>query len=102
MLGEEELHQQSVGAAVILAENGIDVGIKAYDKFENKEISFLCTKDDEYKSFITDGEVRMLSVILEEGAEPLLFASEPKGKQIIAYRYENPNGERFLVFLFEE
>lgn len=88
-------------AAVILTERGVDVGFEDICELVNEKISFLCTEDKAYRSFISKGEVRMLKPQLKEGAEPLLFSTTPKGRDTVAYRYENPKGERFLVFLFE-
>ena len=43
----------------------------------------------------------MLTPVLKESAEELLFATEQNNTCTVAYKYENANGERFLVFLFE-
>ena len=88
-------------SAVILAQRGVDVGLSSFDRFERKEIAFLSTDDLEWKSFIENGTVRMLSAALNEDAKPLLFSYTPSGTEPIAYAYENQSGERFLVFLFE-
>ncbi|MBQ9783747.1 MAG: hypothetical protein IJW44_04435 [Clostridia bacterium] len=88
-------------SAVILTQRGVDVGLSSYGALAEQTVSFLCTRDESFKSLITDGEVRMLPATLREGAEPLLFSTDPTGKQTVAYRYENGSGERFLVFLFE-
>lgn len=88
-------------SAVILTERGIDVGLASYGALYDKNIHDLCTNDPEYKSFISEGDVRMLSCTLAENAQPLLFVSNPKKENTLAYRYENAKGERFLVFLFE-
>lgn len=84
-------------SALILTERGIDVGLESAGMLEEADISFLYTKDPSYKSYITDGSIRRLSARLKESAEPVLLS--PEG--IVAYRYENREGERFLVFLFE-
>ena len=88
-------------SAVILTQRGIDVGLDAYGTLQKKTISFLCTEDPAYKSFITDGAVRALPATLRPDAQPLLFSTDPKGKETMAYRYENAEGQRFVVFLFE-
>ncbi len=87
-------------SAVILSEKGIDVGLERYGGFEEKNIQFICT-DDEFKSHITDGNVRFLSAKLKKEAKPVIFISEQREKVPMAYKYENKNGERFLVFLFD-
>ena len=88
-------------SAIILTQRGVDVGIKEYGRLVDKNISFLCTNDVEYKSFISKGNVKMLLPALEDTAEPLLFSTEQNNTDTVAYKYENANGERFLVFLFE-
>ena len=89
-------------SAVILSERGVDVGFSAAGDLEKKKISFLSTEDPEYKSFITYGGARVLSPTLKEGARPILFAYSGANEVFpYAYTYENANGERFLVFLFE-
>ena len=87
-------------AAVILAERGVDVGLQSHSGLETESITYLCTCDPEYKSFITDGKVRVLRAALAPNAEPVLF-STTHGMRPMAYRYENKAGQRFLVFLFE-
>ena len=64
-----------------------------------KTIGFLYTANPEHKTPITDGQVRVLDATMKETARPLLFYSAKE--KPIAYCYENKNGERFLVFLFE-
>ena len=88
-------------SAVILTQRGVDVGLKEYGNLVNKNISFLSTNDTEYKSFISNGNVKMLTPTLKDSATPLLFSTEPNNTDTVAYKYENANGERFLVFLFE-
>lgn len=87
-------------AAVILTERGVDVGLLGHSGLKTESITYLCTKDPEYKSFITDGKVRMLHADLAAEAEPVLF-STTHGMRPMAYRYENKAGQRFLVFLYE-
>lgn len=87
-------------AAVILAERGVDVGLRSHNGLEAEDITYLCTKDPAYKSFITDGKVRVLRGDLAPTAEPVLFSTTPTPHPM-AYRYENGSGQRFLIFLFE-
>ena len=88
-------------SAVILTERGVDVGLADHGEMKKEEIPYLCTRDPEFKSFISDGTVRVLNASLAEGAEPVLFSTKPGDKKPMAYRYENKDGQRFLVFLFE-
>lgn len=88
-------------SAMILTERGVDVGLESFDKLNNRAIAFLCTENPEHKSYITNGNVRVLDAVLKDGAKPVLFFTEKNQPTPFAYRYENENGERFLVFLFE-
>lgn len=88
-------------AAVILAERGVDVGLADYGAMQRERIPYVCTKDPEYKSFISRGTVRYLDATLASGADAVLFATKPGEKRPLAYRYENESGQRFLVFLLE-
>jgi hypothetical protein len=88
-------------AAVILTERGVDVGLASYGAHRAAEISFLTNGDPECKSYIESGNVRAPEVSLKSGAEPLLYSAKLDKKEPFAYRYENENGERFFVFLFD-
>lgn len=88
-------------SAVILSERGVDVGMAGGGVWDRENIAFLCTEDREYKSFISDGMARTLSVRLSERARPVLFSTGNDEEKCMAYRYENAQGQRFLVFLFE-
>ena len=71
-------------SAVILSERGVDVGLKNFDKLFDKELSFICTNDPEYRSFISNGKVRFLPTELCDSATPVLYFSEPHKKNITA------------------
>lgn len=88
-------------SAVILTQRGVDVGIKSFGGFVKKNIGRLCTDDPEYISYISDGKVRFLPAELKDSASPLLYSDSPDKNNTLAYSYENEEGERFLVFLFE-
>ncbi|MBQ8387454.1 MAG: hypothetical protein IJX46_00830 [Clostridia bacterium] len=88
-------------AAVILTERGVDVGLESYGRHEQKKITYLCTDDPEFRSYITKGQSKMLKATLKPSAEPLIYSAEPSGNIPFAYRYENEKGERFFVFLFD-
>ena len=99
-LGLSELKNGAVldaVSAVILTQRGIDVGLKSYGAFYERSISFLNTEDAEFKSYIANGNVRFLSCELCGGARAVLFANGDAA----AYTYENADGDRFFVFLYE-
>lgn len=88
-------------AAMILTERGVDVGLSAIGGLVNSTITFLGTADPTHKTPVTDGQVRVLKATCKDTCEPVMWATEPTCTGPMAYRYENANGERFLVFLFE-
>lgn len=88
-------------SAVILTQRGVDVGLRDECKLEQRNISFLRSNDPEEKSFISDGQAKVLFPTLAQNAEVLMYALDREREYPIAYRYENENGQRFLVFLFE-
>lgn len=89
-------------SAVILTERGVDVGLDTYKRpLCARNYSLVRTEDPAYKSFITNGEVKALDATLKPSAKPLLYATHKGEEQVFAYRYENADGQRFLVFLFE-
>ena len=89
-------------SAVILTERGVDVGLDSYFlPMCARNYSFLRTDDPTYKSCITDGGVNALDAALKPTAAPLLYATHKGEEHVFAYRYENDQGRRFLVFLFD-
>lgn len=89
-------------SAVILTERGVDVGLDAYQKpLCLRNYTLLRTDDPAYKAFITNGSVKALDATLKPSAEPLLYATHKDEEHAFAYRYENAEGQRFLVFLFD-
>jgi hypothetical protein len=85
-------------SAMILSERGVDVGLAESGGLSEVNLTYLHDSDPQFKSYISGGKVRFLKdALLREGAEPVLFSN---GKTV-AYRYENADGARFLVFLFE-
>ena len=88
-------------SAVILTERGFDVGLASYSQLQTEDIPYLSTRDPAYKSFVSDSQVKVLHATLAPSAEPVLFSTKPGDTKPMAYSYENKNGQRFLVFLFE-
>lgn len=88
-------------SAVILTQRGVDVGLKSYGNLKKRTVSFLRNTDAESRSFITDGTVRILEAQLSDASEHVMFYTHEGEDKPFAYRYENKDGQRFLVFLFE-
>ena len=84
-----------IGAARILTERGIDVGIEAMG--EAQTVSGL-EQFPGYGERVAVGNMRRLRAVrLKAGAEALSFV----GEHATAYRYENERGQRFLVYSFD-
>ena len=88
-------------SAVILTQRGVDVGLKDYGNLNKRTVSFLRNTEAESRSCITDGTVRILEARLSDSAEHVMFYTQEGEDKPFAYRYENKDGQRFLVFLFE-
>lgn len=88
-------------SAVILTERGVDVGLSGAWKMRAQSIGLIRTNNPECGAVITNGKVNVLETALKKEAEPVLFSVDGNGATPFAYRYENANGERFLVFLFD-
>lgn len=88
-------------SAVILAERGVDVGIKTFRGISEKKISFIHNGNEENTCFISDGMARCLDGELNDGARVIIYSGSGNKSEPLAYAYENKQGQRFLVFLFE-
>ena len=88
-------------SAAILTERGVDVGVDGAYEMKQASIGLVRTSNQEEGAIITNGKVKMLKASLKEAVEPLLFTVDGDGETPFAYAYENANGERFLVFLFD-
>ena len=88
-------------SAAILAERGVDVGIKTLRGVSQKKISFIHNGDGENTCFIANGTARCIDGELADGARTLIYSKAGGESSPLAYAYENDCGQRFLVFLFE-
>ncbi len=83
-----------IAAAEILSERGVDVGIEKIGEAvrENVEEHFF---DD--NNYIQVHGATFYDIALKDGAEVLSDAETSKGTLPLSYRYENADGNRFLV-----
>ena len=100
-------------AAEILTERGIDVGLISSDgqvpvlsEVFTKQDETVCVSGEAYKLFVNDkADIESYFVSAEgKSATFCLWANDvSRDDRLIpaSYRYENANGERFLVFAFE-
>ncbi len=95
---EEQLNDGMVldiGAAMILAEKGIDVGFTAVGNMQTVSGREIFPAENER---VAVGELkRFRDAALKPGAEALSFIKD----HVTAYRYENEKGQRFLVYPFD-
>lgn len=92
-------------SAILLTERGIDVGlpdgVSLRDAFVNTEVPYLLSSDRFVRTLTKDREARILCVTPCNGAGIMLLGETPEGECPLCYRYENADGQRFLVFLYE-
>ncbi|MBO5295384.1 MAG: hypothetical protein J6B71_09110 [Clostridia bacterium] len=88
-------------AAVLLTERGVDVGLNEIGAFSRETVSFLRPADLSERAYLTHGDIRYLTASLKDGATVLELAEVEERLIPIAYRYENADGQRFLVYLYD-
>lgn len=89
-------------SAVILTERGVDVGLADTGKMVDYTVRYVYPANQRgHISFVTDATGRFLDAPTKAGAQVVLCSTVVTDEKPLAYRYENANGQRFLVFLFE-
>lgn len=85
-------------SAAILTEKGIDVGLKEVDSFSQHNVGFEHFLNPAERISISRGSCRLLNVKLNQFAT---VESHADDNAVISYSYENSDGQKFLVFLFD-
>ena len=88
-------------AAAILAERGVDVGLAERPAFTKKSALWLSDSAEIERAVIFPSEVYHAPVKLSAGAKTVCKIAFPEGSDTLAYRYENAEGARFLVWCFD-
>ncbi len=92
-------------SAILLTERGIDVGLDASaplrSSLKPSRVSTLNSRNGNIRALMIDNEARLLMTEPTDGAEVSLRAETPDRLVPLCYRYENADGQRFVVFLFE-
>jgi hypothetical protein len=92
-------------SAILLTERGVDVGLAVSKDLRNSfvdiTISRILRGDEKERVMLLNGACRLLIPTLHENAVPLLYRGDTAEKEVLCYRYENAEGQRFLVYLFE-
>lgn len=84
-------------AATILTERGIDVGFEGDVRFEEGRPSLVVSADGKERSCVLPRGVRFCCANVKLDAEKCLYAMDGDKRRLLLYRYENENGQRFLV-----
>ena len=87
--------------AIYLQRAGIDVGLSGEGEFFDGALTVINTIDPEERAVSTKGAGRFLDAALAPSATPVLYATISGERKLLAYTYENADGERFLVYTFE-
>ena len=88
-------------AAVYLTRLGVDVGLKSEGSFIDSALTLMQISHSDEKVATLKGAGRFLLAELDEHITPELYATIGGERRLLAYTYENENGEKFLVYLFE-
>ena len=101
---EEELEKgvllDSVSAQ-ILSEQGYDVGLRGKQETISSKAGLLFAEKNTEQAVCRFGQGSFLQTELAKNAETLLEALVDGKRMPILYRYQNTDGKRFLVFLFD-
>ena len=85
-------------AAVILNEQGTDTGIVAFEGWKDSDISYIRDEKTGASNIAFKAKDRLLCAHFNDSIVPVLTTSVEGKEKILAYKYENQNGQRFLVF----
>lgn len=88
-------------AAIYLQRAGIDTGILGEGKFFNGALTVIHSLEPEERAVSTKGAGRFLEAEISKKATPVLYATISGERKLLAYTYENENGQKFLVYTFE-
>ncbi len=92
-------------AAILLTERGVDVGLDPRVDLRGALIPTTATRcltpDGKERALLLNGGGRLLTAQPRVGAELLLSCIADGTNRPLCYRYENQQGQRFLVYLFE-
>ena len=87
-------------AAAILTELGKDVGIEEFREWHNCDIGSIKDVKTGISTVAYKAQDRLMTCKLKRGAIEVLTASVGGEEKTFAYKYENSEGQRFLVFTF--
>ncbi len=88
-------------AAIYLQRSGVDVGLCSEGEFFDGSLTVIHSLEPEERAVSTKGAGRFLEADIATSATPVLYATISGERKLLAYTFENNNGERFLVYTFE-
>ena len=92
-------------SAILLTERGIDVGLNATlplrSLLAQTTVTRLISADQSERALLLNSACKLLVTEPKANAIPMLYGSVNGKDQLLCYHYENANGQRFLVYLFE-
>ena len=87
-------------AAAILTERGVDVGLDSVGEWADNNIGVIFGNDTGFGKTAMNARVRRLCGNFKSNVRPVLSMNNSVDERTLAYRYENADGQRFLVFAF--
>ncbi len=88
-----------IRAARILMEQGVDVGIEKIGEVTENNMLYFPADDEKVLAFYR--KKAAYSIIVKDGAEVITYSLEGNERYADTFRYENKNGQRFLVYAFD-
>ena len=92
-------------SAILLTERGIDVGLEPSpalrDSFVQTTATRILSAYEKERAMLQNGGCKLLAITPKSTARPLLFCNADGKTHLLCYLYENAEGQRFLVYLFE-
>ena len=88
-------------AAKILTDRGVDTGILGEVAFMGKRTTFLTDPEGKEKASVDPPDLRYAEMNISENANVVCSAYFGEEIKTMAYRYQNSNGAKFLVYCFD-
>ena len=80
---------------------GLDASLDLRAAFLHTIATRMISPDGEERALLLNGACRLLAVTPKENATLMLLCSADGATHPLCYRYENADGQRFLVYLFD-
>lgn len=87
-------------AASILTERGIDVGLESIGEWTENNIGAIFENDTGFQKIAIGAKAKILCGNFKRNIHTVLSTNDSDKARTLAYKYENKNGQKFLVFTF--